>query len=60
MNEVVFWLCACVGMTNIIVESEISKKVKDFMESYSEDILARNDKRSHLPPSIQRIAAKAR
>ena len=35
MSEMFFWLCACVGMTNIIVESEISKKVKDFMESFT-------------------------
>lgn len=35
MFEFAFWACACVGMTNIIVESEISKKFKGLIEPYA-------------------------
>ena len=35
MAQLILWMIMAYGMTNIIVESEISKKVKDFMESFT-------------------------
>jgi len=34
MTEFLLWMLACVGMTNIIVESDIFRKLKDFLEPY--------------------------
>ena len=34
MFDIVLWLLGSVGMTNIIVESEISKAVKDKIKNY--------------------------
>ncbi len=39
MLELVMWIFGCVGMTHIIVESEISKKVKDFIEPFTPSFL---------------------
>jgi hypothetical protein len=41
MNEFVMllWIFGCIGMTHIIVESDISKKFKDFIEPYTPNFI---------------------